>query len=351
MEAAVESAKDLSERERTILCAVVNCYVTTAEPVGSRSVVKQFGLDWSPATVRNTMADLEDLGFLKQVHTSSGRVPTEAGFKYYVKYLMQVQELTLRERSQIQDELNRKLNDTDDVLRQTTQLLALLTHQAGIAEAPAEASVRVQRIEAVRLTDTRMAVLLVDNYGRVRSTSVEVGESVSGDQLQRLNNFMNDNLSGVEVAGMADGVRQRLKDYFDEQRLLAQRALEVLDVLPQQKTKQLFVEGAMQLFDQPEFADMSRAREVFGLIERHDPIAAMLREGLQSSAGRQRVFIGEEGTALEGLSVVASPYTVNGRPVGMVGILGPRRMPYSRLTSVVDYTAGMVSRILERFAR
>jgi len=347
----VESEKELSERERTILYAVVNCYITTAEPVGSRSVVKQFGLDWSPATVRNTMADLEDLGFLKQVHTSSGRVPTEAGFKYYVTYLMQVQELTLRERAQIEDELNRKLNDTDDVLRQTTQLLALLTHQAGIAETPAEASVRVQRIEAVRVSDSRMAVLLVDNYGRVRSTSVEVGEAVSADQLLRLNNFMNANLGGVEVERMADDVRQRLKDYFDEQRLLAQRALEVLDMLPQQKTKLLFVDGAMQLFDQPEFSDMSRAREVFGLFEHHDQIATVLRDGMRESAGARRVFIGAEGTALDGLSVVAAPYTVNGRAVGMVGILGPRRMPYSRLTSVVDYTAGMVSRILERFAR
>jgi len=345
------SVQDLSDRERTILNAVVNSYITTAEPVGSRSVVKQFDLEWSPATVRNTMADLEDLGFLKQVHTSSGRVPTEWGFKYYVNYLMRVQELTIKERSRIEHELNEKLNDTDEVLRHTSQLLALLTHQAGIAESPAETSVRVHRIEAVPVSDSRMAVLLVDNYGRVRTTSVDVGERVSGDQLQRLNAFMNANLHDVEIERMADDVRERLKDYFDEQRLLAQRAVEVLDLLPKQETRQLFLDGAMQLFDQPEFSDMSRAREVFGLLEHNDQIAVLLREGLRDGEKLRQVYIGEEGTALEGMSVVASPYTVEGKPVGMVGILGPRRMPYSRLTSVVDYTATMVTRWLERFTR
>ncbi len=155
----------------------------------------------------------------------------------------------------------------------------------------------------------------------------------------------------MEVEALADGVRQRLATYFDEQRLLAQQALDVLSLLPRQQTRQLFLDGAAQLFGQPEFNDIQRAREVFGLFEENQQIADALRAGLwQGESMNRQVFIGEAGTPLEGLSVVASPYEVDGRPVGMVGILGPRRMQYSRLTSVVDYTAQVVGRILTRFA-
>ena len=342
---------ELSERERTILYAVVNSYVTAAEPVGSRSVVKQFNLDLSPATVRNTMADLDELGFLKQVHTSSGRVPTEKGYRYFVSHLMRVQQLTMDEQARIEQEYTQKLNDTDAVLKQTSQMLALLTHQAGIAEAPAEASVTVQRIELVPLGGPRMAVLLVDNYGRVRSASIELDNDLPLESLGRVNSFLNEQLRGIEFDTLADGMRVRLTTYFDEQRLLAQQALEVLNLLPRQQPRQLFLDGAVQLFGQPEFNDIQRAREVFGLFEENQQIAEALRAGLLPTSGMgSRVFIGETGTPLEGLSVVASPYEVDGRPVGMVGILGPRRMQYSRLTSVVDYTAQVVSRILTRLA-
>lgn len=342
---------ELSERERTILYAVVNSYVTAAEPVGSRSVVKQFNLDLSPATVRNTMADLEELGFLKQVHTSSGRVPTEKGYRYFVSHLMRVQQLTMDEQARIEHEFSQKLNDTDAVLKQTSHLLALITQQAGIAEAPAEASVFVQRLELIPLTAQRLAVLIVDNYGRVRSGSIELNYELPLERLHSINRFLNEQLRGIEVECLADGVRQRLATYFDEQRLLAQQALDVLSLLPRQPTRQLFLDGAAQLFGQPEFNDIQRAREVFGLFEENQQIADALRAGLWQGEGMNRqVFIGEAGTPLEGLSVVASPYEVDGKPVGMVGILGPRRMQYSRLTSVVDYTAQVVGRILTRFA-
>jgi len=342
---------ELSERERTILYAVVNSYVTAAEPVGSRSVVKQFNLDLSPATVRNTMADLEELGFLKQVHTSSGRVPTEKGYRYFVNHLMRVQQLTLDEQSRIEREYQQKLNDTDAVLKQTSHMLALLTQQAGIAEAPTEASVFVQRLELIPIAPQRMAVLIVDNYGRVRSGSVELDYELPLDRMQLINRFLNDQLRGVEVDALAEGVRQRLATYFDEQRLMAQQALDVLSLLPRQQTRQLFLDGAAQLFEQPEFNDIQRAREVFGLFEENQQIADALRAGLWQGKGmHSQVFIGEAGTPLEGLSVVAAPYEVDGKAVGMVGILGPRRMQYSRLTSVVDYTAQVVGRILTRFA-
>jgi len=345
------ATQELSERERQVLHAVVHTYITTAEPVGSRAVVKRFDLNVSAATARNTMADLEDSGFLKQVHTSSGRVPTDKGYRYYVKHLMRVQELSLEERRRIEQEFNRKLNDVDEVLRQTSHLLALMTHQAGIAEAPDDETALIQRIELMPITETRLAVLIVDNYGRVRTVTVLMDMPLGAEELPVLNRFLNDHLHGVEVHDLKRAVEKKLRTFFDEQRKLAEQALSVLNLLPAWPATQLYLEGASQLFDQPEFTDIVKAREVFGLFEERERVADLLRTAvLENATMRSSVVIGAEGTELEGLSLVASPYEVAGRRVGLVGILGPRRMPYSRLTAVVDYTSEMVGRFLTRLS-
>lgn len=347
----MQTPPDLNEREQQILHCVVHTYITTAEPVGSRAVVKRFNLGLSPATVRNVMADLEDKGYLEQRHTSSGRVPTDRGYRYYVDYLMGVQELTKAERDRIESELNHRLHDADEVLRHTSQLLALLSHQAGIAEAPANATALVQRIELLSLGSGRLAVLIVDSFGRVRTLSVQWESELNADDLNRLGRFLNEHLLGVAVDELAGEIEKRLKGFLDEQRALAEQALQVLNLIPTQRPAQLFLEGATFLFEQPEFKDMARAQEVFGLFDHRERVVSLLRSELNGHhLDRATVIIGGEGgqSGLEEISVIASPYSVHGRQVGMIGVLGPRRMPYSRLTSVVDYTAQMVSRILTR---
>lgn len=347
-----QDTPELSERERQILNAVVHTYITAAEPVGSRSVVKRFHLDLSPATVRNTMADLEEMGLLKQVHTSSGRVPTDQGYRYYVKYLMKVQELTVLERERIDREYHQRLNDADDVMRQTSQLLALTTQVAGIVQAPSESRALVMRLDLMPLTADRIAVLVADNYGRVRSMKVDLDVSMTEDELGPLNRFLNDHLIGVEVDNMASAMEATLRRVFDEQRHMAERALKVLNLVPRNRPTRLFLEGTAQLFEQPEFADIVRAREVFGLLAEHDRVADLLRQAVQrSNSGSCAVVIGDEGSDLAGLSLVASSYEVEGKRAGLLGIIGPRRMEYSRLTSVVGYTASLLGRFLTGMSR
>ncbi len=347
----MKEAPELNARERQILHAVVHSYITTAEPVGSRALVKRFELDVSPATVRNVMADLEEAGYLKQLHTSSGRVPTDAGYLYYVNYLMRVQQLTQHERAQIEQEFTAKLNDADAVLRQTSQLLALVSHQAGLAEAPGERVAIVNRIELLPVSERRMAVLVVDNFGRVRSVSVDVDSSFDEDLLSRVNRFLNEQLVGARADNLAEAVQNRLRGFLDEQRRLAEQALRVLNLVPKNPPAQLYLDGARQLFEQPEFRDLSRAREVFDLFEERDRLVGMLRRAVQENEPiRGSVIIaGDEG--LEGISVIVSPYEVDGERAGMIGVLGPRRMPYPRLTAVVDYTASMVGKVLSRLGK
>lgn len=347
-------ARDLNEREQRILQAVVNSYITTADPVGSRSVVKRFDLGLSPATVRNVMADLEEMGFLQQIHTSSGRIPTDAGYRYYVNYLMQVQELTIRERNRIEHEFTEKLNDADEVLKHTSQLLALISNQAGLAEAPGDDHAYVNRIEVMAVSPQRVAMLIVDNYGRVRTQTVNLNETVDADQLHALSRFLNDHLYGIRLDGLSPVIEGKLKDFLDERRRMAELALRLLGLAPQHARSQLFLEGAGHLFAQPEFQHVDRAREVFDLFEQRTLLTEMLRNALLDERRlNSSIHIGriDGSSSLEDISVVASPYYCKDEPIGMIGVLGPRRMPYSRLTSVVDYTAGMVSRMLTRLAR
>lgn len=344
---------ELSDREQLILQAVVHTYITTAEAVGSRVIVRRYGLDLSPASVRNVMSDLEEAGYLKQLHTSSGRVPTDRGYRYYVDYLMRVQELTLAERERIEREFEKKLTDAEQVMRQTSQLLALVSHQTGIVEAPPAGEAFVRHIELLPVSTDRVAALIADSFGRVRTVLVAPDGGVQSEELQRLSRFLNDTFVGVAVDRLASSIQGTLGGLVDEQRRMAERALEVLELLPPYGRGQLFLEGATQLFEQPEFRDVDRAREVFSLLDEQDRLIELLRSGLaEDGTQRPAVLFGSEahGPGLDGISVVTSPYYVDDTPVGVVGVLGPRRMPYSKLTAVVGYTADLFSRFLTRLA-
>ena len=343
----------LTERESLILQAVVQGYITTAEPVGSRTIVKRFGLDLSPATVRNVMADLEEEGYLQQLHTSSGRVPTDHGYRYYVNHLMQVQALTLAERARLENELSARLNDADDVLRHTSQLLALVTHQTGLVEAPDEASAQVRHIEIVPVSETRAAILIADTHGQVHTVLAPLGEPLAPDELVKLNRFLNQHLSGVSLANLRATVHDTMGSFLEEERRLAKRALTLLDMVPGDRPGQLYLQGAAQLFEQPEFRNIERAREVMDLLGESGRLVALLRAGIIDwRPPKASVLIGSENhdDTLKEISVVASPYRVGDKQVGVLGVLGPRRMPYSRLTAIVDYTADLVSRVLTKLA-
>jgi heat-inducible transcriptional repressor len=346
----MESTPKLNEREQKILQAVINSYITAAEPVGSRSVAKRFDLGLSPATVRNVMADLEEMGYLEQRHSSSGRVPTGRGYRYYVDYLMRVQKLTLDERARMEQEFTEKLNDADDVLRQASHMLALVTNQAGIVESPNEMQAEVQRIDLIPVNTDRMAVLVVDNFGRVRTMTVHLEERMPTDVIPKLTQFLNEHLHGVKVEEMVTAMEQKLRSFLDEQRQLAEQAMRLLGLIPTRRASNLFLDGATQLFEQPEFKDVDKAQEIFGLLDEQERVVELLRVAVSEHETESgSILIGLEGKgSLEDISIVASPYEVHGEKVGLVGVLGPRRMPYSRLTSIVHHTAGMVGRLLTR---
>jgi heat-inducible transcriptional repressor len=315
--------------------------------------VKRFGLELSPATVRNVMADLEDAGYLQQLHTSSGRVPTDRGYRYYVDYLMRVQELTIAERARIDRELSARLSDADDVLRQTSQLLALMTSQTGMVQAPDDVNARLQHIEVTAVSSNRAALLVVDSFGRVHALMTPLDDDLRAEDLQRLTSFLNDHLRGAPCDQLAAKMHAAMRAFVDERRRLAEMALRLLDFLPANRPGLLYLEGTSQLFEQPEFRDVEKVREVFNVQDERGKLIELMRAQLRDrDFTGASVVIGSEShdPGLKEISVVASPYRVGAEPVGVLGVLGPRRMPYSKLTAIVDYTAGMLSKFLTRLA-
>jgi heat-inducible transcriptional repressor len=348
--AAVEG---LNEREALILQAVVQCYITTAEPVGSRTIVKRFGMDLSPATVRNVMSDLEEAGYLQQLHTSSGRVPTDRGYRYFVDYLMRVQELTLAERARIERELYLRQSDADEVLRQTSQLLALLTHQTGVVKCPDGGAAEVRHIEVVGISASRAAILIADNFGRVQTVMTSVDGPTQADELLKLSNFLNRNLRGVTLDKAPYSLRDIIVTKADEERRLAERALQLLQQVAGHRQGQLYLEGTASLFEQPEFRDVDKARRVFGVLEERERLVEVLRSNFMDRHREMpSVVIGSETREpeLQEISVVAAPYNVGDKRVGVLGVLGPRRMPYPKLSAIVEYTASMLGRLLTSLA-
>jgi len=345
----------LNEREKTILEAVVHLYITTAEPVGSRTVAKRLGLNLSPATIRNVMADLEDMGFLTQVHTSSGRILTDLGYRYYVSHLMKVQELTLAERERIKQELSKKIESMDQILRHTSHLLALASHQAGLAELPSENTAVIRRIELVHLFERQIAILIVDSFGCVHTSSVVLNEPISTQLLESLSKFLNESLYDVSIDNIHSVIRERLKKFFDERRKLVELALRIFTHV-EPPANQMFLEGTNNLFDQPEFQEPVKVRSILGIMEDPTPLIRALRESISQIETPQRtVLIGSEtrmGDFAE-FGVIATPYTIEDKkePAGFIGILGPKRMPYERLSAIVDYTASMVGKMLSRLWR
>lgn len=347
------SDSPLSEREELILQAVVQQYISHAEPVGSRAIVKRFNLDISPATVRNVMADLEERGYIHQLHTSSGRVPTDTGYRYYVDYLMRVQEVTHAERTRIEGDLSEKLNDADSILKQTSNLLALISHQTGIVEIPNAHVATIHRLELMPLGHGKLALLVADNYGRVQTVLIPWSHPMDANGIIPLNNFLNEHLHGTSIDRLAASIKEKLQLFVDEQRLLAEMAVNILNHIPGSSGDPLYLNGATQLFEQPEFHDVDKAREVFGLLEERERVAQLLHSGTVRNLDASRIMIGTENVVhgLEEISVVSAPYKINDQTVGMIGVLGPRRMPYSKLTGIVEYTASKLGRMLTKLSR
>lgn len=338
----------LDDRARSLLKTLVERYIADGTPVGSRTLSRASGLDLSPATIRNVMADLEDLGLIASPHTSSGRVPTPRGYRLFVDTMLTTRPLDLEHPPPEVAAATRQLHPDQPqrVIAQAASLLSNLSHFVGVVMAPRKASV-FHHIEFLRLGDRRVLLILVAPDGDVQNRVIFTARDHTQAELQEASNFLNAHYAGLTL----EEVRERLKREVDALRqeiaALMQAAVQAGTEAMAESSDNVVVSGERNLLDVQDLGhDMSSLRRLFGVFEQKTELMRLL--DVSSRAEGVRIYIGGESQVVpfEELSVVTAPYEVAGRIVGTLGVIGPTRMPYERMIQIVDITARLVGNAL-----
>lgn len=348
------SLPDLTDRERRVLEAVIQCYVETAEPAGSRTIAKRFGLSVSPATVRNTMSDLEEKGYLFHPHTSAGRVPTDVAYRLYVDSLLRSVTLPTADADRISEHLAGGGTNSaiEAILRRAAQSLSIVTQELGVALGPRLDDVRLRRLELIRVSGERLLLVLTLEHGAVRTIFVEVEGQIAESAMAEVVHVLNERLAGLTLSDIRRSLWDRVRDTAttaEASELLnvfVQEGDTLFDIKGSQSEEAIVLGQASHLAEQPEFASGVRLRQLLELTETRDELAATLRS--RSGAPGITITIGNENgdPRLEHFTIVTAEYRV-GSLTGMLGVIGPTRMPYEKVIALVQHTSVLVSDILQ----
>jgi heat-inducible transcriptional repressor len=337
----------LNERERDILRHVVFNFIQSAVPVGSRYISKHFESQLSPATIRNVMADLEDLGFLSHPHTSAGRVPTDLGYRYYVDYLMEVQALSEPQIRELEQQMNIAV-DPDSMLRETSRLLGKISKQLSVVSSPHIGSGVFERLELIPISTSRILVVISIHTGLVKTIMMEVGIELKREYLEHVSRLLNERLAGLTLREIRDTFIERTRDVQDERTGLIRLFIDSVDHLfdDMKDRDKVHISGTQNIIEQPEFVDPKNFRSVIELIENDDIIVHLL-EKHEVSDKDSVVTIGAENENTKAMeySVISATYDLEGVK-GRVGIIGPRRMDYAKIIPLVDQVARLIARMM-----
>lgn len=338
---------NLTERSRQILEAIIEDYILTAEPIGSRTITRRHGLSLSPATVRNVMADLEEMGFLVSPHTSAGRVPTDKAYRFYVDSLVGINKIAREEREEIRKRCTLTGRDVGDVLKQTSKMLSSVSHYMGIVMGPRFTANVFRQMEFVKLSGNKILAILVSQSGSVQNKIIETEVELKLDELTRMANYLNDILQGLTIAQVKNRIIEEMQEEKIRYDTLLARALELSRQALEGTDAEVFIEGQANILEQPEFADVAKMKEIIRAFEEKGQLLALL-ERCMAAEGVQ-IFIGSEShlNRMSGMSLVTSTYVTGKNTLGILGVIGPTRMGYAKIIPIVDYTAKQVSRLLE----
>ena len=328
--------KDLDERKKKVLQAIVEEYINTAEPVSSGSITKGHGLDYSSATIRNDMAQLESIGFLDKPHTSAGRVPSAEGYRYYVNELLKEDNLTLEEIKYIQNKLKIKVNEIEDLTKVATTTLSEITHYTTVAVGPKADKQIIEEIKFVSLGQRMLMVVIVTDTGLVKETIIKFDEDITESQVDTLNNLFNTRLRGKPLSK----IDKPMADYiFSEVHYsigIMKAIIEQINRIVEEENNNIFLEGAKKSFDLPEFKSMKVAKNFVNLLDTKDEMLEIFNSG---DAEDINVFIGDddENSNLKDFSIITFKHTIGDKDLGTIGIIGPKRMDYAKVISVMKY--------------
>ena len=324
----------LDERKKQILQAIIEEYINSAEPVSSNAILHHYGLECSSATIRNEMSELEKNGFLDKTHTSSGRVPSAKGYRYYVDELVKDDNISLEEIKYISDKLEIKINEIEDLTKITANTISEITHYTTVSIGPKTNTQTIEEIKFVLLgTRMMMAVILTDS-GLVKETIIKFDEDVTEKQVQNMNYIFNNKLKNQPI----DTIDRPLEEYLYDEMTYSINVIkpiveQIKKVLSDEK---IYLEGTNKSFDLPEFNSLEVAKNFVNVLDTKELMTDMLNSGFAEDIN---VYIGEENKQeeLKDFSVVTFKHKMNGKDVGTIGIIGPKRMDYSKVISVMKY--------------
>lgn len=325
----------MDERKKRILQAIVEEYINTAEPVSSGSIVKKYGLDFSSATIRNEMAELEKVGFIEKTHTSSGRVPSAKGYRLYVDKLLNDNNISLAEIKYIQAKLMNKVNEMEDLTKIATSTISEVTHYTTLAIGPKAKMQNIEEIKFVLLGKRMLMAVILTDAGIIKETIIKFNQDITDEQVETLNFIFNNKLRGKPL----DLIDKPLEEYIFSH---MSYSLEVIKPIMEQLNKvlneeeKIYLEGANKAFDLPEFKSLEVARNFINVIDKKEIVTDLLNTGFANDIN---VYIGNENEneKLKDFSIVTFKHKYKNKDLGTIGIIGPTRMDYSKVISVMKY--------------
>ncbi|WP_374089322.1 heat-inducible transcriptional repressor HrcA [Methylomicrobium lacus] len=337
----------LNERSLQLLKTLIERYISDGQPVGSRVLSKDSDLKLSPATIRNVMADLEDLGLIHSPHTSAGRVPTVSGYRLFVDSLLTVKPLEIREVNRLQESLS-AIDDQSQALGTASRLLSELTQMAGVVTLPKRETLFLRHVEFLPLSHSRVLVIFVTNEQEVHNKIIHTSRLFSPAELQQAANYLNSIYSGRSLASVRDAVLQELQDDREQMNQLMLDAIQIAQLAfdPDDKKEDFVLSGETNLMGFSELSDRDRLRSLFEAFSQKQGVIHLLDQCMKADG--VQIFIGEESgyQAFDHCSLVTASYSVSDEVVGVLGVIGPTRMAYEKIIPYVDVTAKLLSAAL-----
>ena len=325
----------LDDRKKKVLQAIVEEYISTASPVSSNAIAKNYGLDYSSATIRNEMANLEKGGFLEKTHTSSGRVPSEKGYRLYVDELLKDDNISLEEIRYISSKLETKVNEIEELTKITTSTISEVTHYTTVSIGPSVNTQIIQEIKFILLGSRMLMAVILTDTGTVKETIIKFDEDITEKQVETLNYMFNNKLKGEPI----ETIDRPLEEYlFDEMTYSVKVIRPIIEQIKKvlAEDDKIYLEGANRSFDLPEFNSLEVAKNFINILDTKELVTDMLNSGFAHDIN---VYIGDENEKeeLKDFSVITFRHKVGNKDLGTIGIIGPKRMDYSKVISVMKY--------------
>ena len=339
----------LTERQRMILNAIIDDYIRFAEPVGSRSISKRGDVGFSPATIRNEMADLEELGFLEQPHTSAGRIPSQKGYRYYVDNLVQLDKLSSEEVGRLKSAFAEKITAMEEIVQHTASILSQMTNYTSIALGPEVFEASFRHFQLLPLNEETAVAIVVTNTGHVENKTVPIPPGISVSELEQVVNLLNAKLVGVPLYKLRSQLYTEVGNEMGRYVSHVQELMTLVEsvLIGDDNHREVFLSGTTNMLAQPEFKDVDKIKTIWELLEETPTLIKVVG----SAPTGIQVRIGQENPheAIANCSLITATYTIDGQTLGTIGVLGPTRMEYAKVINLMNHLTSQFALLSQRW--